>query len=130
MIYHVSTGVWTPGTLSAQGYTAMPNSSLSVMYNWCTLCANTTIIAFQDENGFVQVGNFTSGGWTPTQLGQNLEPELGTGLALQPFYRMGLADQINLYHQKSMLNMALASWSTVSENDNGLSIILCPPVSC
>ena len=103
------TGSWTSGTLSAQGYTAMPNSTLSAMYNWCGLCANTTIIAFQDKNGFVQIGNYESGDWTLKQLGQDLQPQLGTGLALQPFYRRGLRDQVNLYYQKSNLNLALAS---------------------
>ncbi|MCJ1429008.1 hypothetical protein MMC29_006921 [Sticta canariensis] len=120
--YTDSTGNWTPGTLSAQGYTTMPNSSLSAMYHWCRLCANTTIIAFQDKNGFVQIGNHTSRGWTLNQLGQDLEPVMGTGLALQPFYRSGWLDQINLYHQKSLLNLSLASWNTVRQEVNGWSL--------
>ena len=99
----------------------MPNSSLTAMYNQCKLCANTTIIAFQDENGFVQIGNLTSGGWTLTQLGPALAPEMGTGLALQPFYLNGSEDQINLFHQKSDLNLSLASWKPASENNGGLS---------
>lgn len=103
----------------------MANSSLSAMYNWCELCANTIIIAFQDENGFVKIGNFTSDGWTLKALGQDLNPALGTGLALQPFYRSGLADQINLYYQKSVLNMALAS-RPGSANPSSLSTILRP----
>ena len=106
----------------------MPNSSLSAMYHWCRLCANTTIIAFQDKNGFVQIGNHTSRGWTLNQLGQDLEPVMGTGLALQPFYRSGWLDQINLYHQKSLLNLSLASWNEVHQE--GLSTIIHPPVSC
>lgn len=87
----------------------MANSSLAAMYNQCRLCANTTIIAFQDKNGFIQIGNLTSGGWALTQLGPALDPGIGTGLALQPFYLNGSADQINLYHQRSDLNMSLAS---------------------
>ncbi|MCJ1465170.1 hypothetical protein MMC07_003786 [Pseudocyphellaria aurata] len=117
--YTASTGSWTAGTLSDHKYTAMSNSSLTAMYNWCRLCANTTIIAFQDENGFVQIGNHTSNGWTLNQLGQVLAPESGTGLALQPFYRVGEADQINLYYQKSVLNMALASWQSNLRNGDG-----------
>ena len=105
--YNSSTGKWDLGALSYQGYTAMPNSSLTAIYNQCKLCANTTIIAFQDENGFVQIGNLTSGGWTLTQLGPALRPEMGTGLALQPFYRNGLEDQINLFHQQSNLTSFL-----------------------
>lgn len=88
----------------------MANSSLAAMYNQCRLCANTTIIAFQDKNGFIQIGNLSSGGWALTQLGPALDPGIGTGLALQPFYLNGSADQINLYHQRSDLNMSLASW--------------------
>lgn len=109
--YTPSAGKWNLGVLSDQGYTAMPDSSLAAMYNQCRLCANTTIIAFQDKNGFVQIGNLTSDGWILTQLGSALDPEIGTGLALQPFYRNGSKDQINLYHQKSNLNMSLASWT-------------------
>ena len=104
----------------------MPNSSLAATYNQCSLCANTTIIAFQDENGFVQIGNLTSGGWTLTQLGSALDPEIGTGLALQPFYLSGLEDQINLYYQKSNLNMSLASWTPASRNNGGTSDIPLP----
>ena len=123
MSYTPSTGKWNSGALSDQRYIAMPNSSLTAMYNQCKLCANTTIIAFQDENGFVQIGNFTSDGWTLTQLGPALDPEMGTGLALQPFYLNGSEDQINLYHQKSDLNMSLASWKPAFTNNGGLSII-------
>ena len=127
--YTASTGEWNLGALSDQGYTAMPNSSLTAIYNQCKLYANTTIIAFQDENGFVQIGNLTSGGWTLTQLGPALAPEMGTGLALQPFYLNGSEDQINLFHQKSDLNMSLASWKPAFENNGGLSTIP-HPVFC
>ena len=103
----------------------MANSSLTAMYNQCSHCPNTTIIAFQDENGFVQIGNLTSDGWTFTQLGSALDPEIGTGLALQPFYLNGSEDQINLYHQTSKLNLSLSSWNPPSKNNGGLSIA-CP----
>ncbi|KAL9036679.1 MAG: hypothetical protein Q9214_006029, partial [Letrouitia sp. 1 TL-2023] len=106
-------GNWTSGSLSDQGYIAMPNSSLTAMYNQCTLCANTTMIAFQDKNGFVQFGNLTAHGWTLTQLGVALDPKKGTGLALQPFYRPGAEDQINIYYQKSYHNLSLACWKPV-----------------
>ncbi|KAL9608997.1 MAG: hypothetical protein Q9167_006206 [Letrouitia subvulpina] len=105
-----STGKWTFGTLSNQGYTAMSNSSLAAMYNQCELCVNTTFIAFQDKNGFVQIGNLTAHGWVLTQLGPALDPEIGTALAHVPFYFKGMQDQINLYYQKSYLVMSLASW--------------------
>ena len=95
------------------------------MYNQCQMCANTTIVAFQDSNGFVQVANLTSSGWILTQV--NLDPQMGTGLALQPFYRVGLEDQINLYHQKSYLNMSLASWKPAA-NNNGRERPSAPPI--
>ena len=102
----------------------MANSSLAALYNQCPRCANTTIIAFQDENGFVQIGNLTSDGWSLTQLGPTLSPEPGMGLALQPFYRQGLEDQINLYHQKSTgLNMSLSCWQPASINNGGSFIM-------
>ncbi|KAL9624163.1 MAG: hypothetical protein Q9160_001685 [Pyrenula sp. 1 TL-2023] len=130
IIYSASTGQWMPGSLAAQAHIAMPNSSLSAMYNWCELCANTTIIAFQDENGAVKIGNFSSSAanngsnstsWTVTQLQQELDPTSGTALSLQPFYRGGMEDQINLYHQKSTgLEMALTCWRPAAMN-NGVS---------
>lgn len=103
----------------------MSNSSLSALYDQCRLCANTTLIAFQDENGYVQIGNFTSAGWTLTQLGAALRPIMGTGLALQTFYRKGLRDQINLYHQKSNFKIGLACWE-VALIDNDSSLISIP----
>ncbi|MCJ1429656.1 hypothetical protein MMC29_007571 [Sticta canariensis] len=117
IIYTGSTGDWTSGTLSAQNYTTVPNSSLSAVYHWCRFCANTTLIAFQDENGFVQIGNLTSRGWTFNQLGQALEPVIGTGLALQSF--RGGEHSIDLYYQKSVLNMSLASWAEGNQEVNG-----------
>ncbi|MCJ1422269.1 hypothetical protein MMC29_000149 [Sticta canariensis] len=117
--YTDATGGWTSGTLLAQGYTAMANSSLSAMYNWCSRCANTTIIAFQDENGYVQTGNLTSSGWTQKQVGENFKPVLGTALALVPFYISGWADRINLYHQMPNLSMAMARWRPKVSNQIG-----------
>ncbi|MCJ1425452.1 hypothetical protein MMC29_003351 [Sticta canariensis] len=123
IIYTGSTGNWTSGILSTKGHNTMPNSSLSATYQWCPLCANSTIIAFQDENGFVQIGNFTSGAWTFNQLGQALAPVTGTGLAL---YYGGLYsgedNHIDLYYQKSNLNMSLASWNPVHQEVNRWSL--------
>ena len=80
------------------------------MYNQCTLCANTTIIAFQDKNGALKIGNLTSQGWSFTQLGSSFDFKLGTGLALQPFARAGKIDQVDLFYQKSNLSMSLVHW--------------------
>lgn len=108
--YSPSTSRWASGTLSDQGYTAMANSSLAALYHQCRLCPNTTTIAFQDTNGFVQIGSPTSRGWALTQLGPALDPAMGTGLALQPFYRNGTADELDLYSQNSSLNLILSKW--------------------
>ena len=116
--YIESQGEWLSDVISNEGYTALPNSSIAVMYDQCSRCSNNTIIAFQDENGAVQIGNHTLDGWTKSQLGAALDPVVGTGLALQPFYRIGQQDQINLYHQKSSLNLSLASWKPASEVEN------------
>ena len=122
IIYTGSTGDWSAGTVSVNGYTTMPNSSLSAMYNWCRLCANNTIIAFQDENGFVQIGNHTSRGWNLNQLGPALKPVMGTGLAL---HYTGEEYQINLFYQKSFLNLSMACFNP--KNPDGLSTITPPP---
>ena len=87
------------------------------MYDQCRRCSNNTIIAFQDKMGAVQIGNHSSKGWALTQLGAALDPILGTGLALKPFYRTGFKDIVNLYHQKSNLSLSLASW--LPETNNG-----------
>jgi hypothetical protein len=105
-------------------YVAHPSSTLSGMYNQCRLCANTTLMAYQDINGFIQVANQTSSGWTLTQL--NIGPIMGTGLALHPFFRLGFEDQINLFHQKSSLNTSLASWIPAGLNNGGLCFAKSP----
>ncbi|MCJ1465115.1 hypothetical protein MMC07_003731 [Pseudocyphellaria aurata] len=122
-----STANCTSGTLSAQGYTAMPNSSLSATYDWCSVCANNTIIVFQDEGGSVQIGNFTPDGWTLQQLGQSLEPEMGTGLALVHSHYGSFNHGINLYYQKSALNMALAHWDGNAWSPNSAIYGTIPP---
>lgn len=121
-LYRESTGSWDHGKLSDEGYTVFPNSSITAMYNQCRFCANTTIIAFQDINGFVQVGNLTSSGWSLSQLGNGMQPAVGTGLALQPFYRANTSDQVNLYYQKDgELNMTLAAYQESHPENSGQS---------
>lgn len=116
VVYNSATDRWTEGDLSREKYITSINASLPALYHQCALCANTTIIAYQDVNSFVQVGNRTSNGWTVKQV---LNPVNRTGLALQPFYREGIVDQINLYHQKSNLNLSLACWTPPEVNNGG-----------
>lgn len=105
--YNSQVNQWAKGTISDEKYITHPNSSLTAMYNQCHDCANTTILAYQDVNGFVQVANKSSSGWTSKQL--RLDAYTGTGLALQPFYLPELQDQINLYYQSIALNITLAT---------------------
>lgn len=65
-------------------------------------------MTFQDENGFVQMAKFENSGWTLSQL--DVDPVRRTGLALQPSYKANQADKLMLFHQKSNLNISLASW--------------------
>ena len=96
----------------------MPNTSLAAAYSQCSLCANTTTIAFQDENGHVQIGNFTQGaGWAKTQLADSLDPLMGTGLALHPCYTNEGVEQLNLYSQNQAFNWSIALWSPSSLGD-------------
>ena len=97
------------------------------MNHRCLFCANTTIIAFQDEKGFVQIGNLTSDGWQLKQLGPALEPAMGTGLALD-FSVDGT--RIHLYCQTSTLNMSEVVWDPEPSDGFSLSTIILPPVSC
>lgn len=107
MVYNAGANEWVQGTISNEKYITLPKSSLAAIYNQCRHCANTTILAYQDANGYVQVANKSLSGWTVRQLG--LDAYNGTGLALQPFYRSDLQDQINLYYQSAELNITLAS---------------------
>ena len=124
MDYNFSAGKWNMGYLLGEGYNSTPassNSCLSAMYYYWSTCPNVIIVAFQDEEGYVQIRNSTPPKGTLTQIGPTLNPVMGTGLALQPFLRNGSLDQINLYSQNLGLNMSLSIWNSTS---NGLSIIL------
>ncbi|THV52262.1 hypothetical protein BGAL_0084g00220 [Botrytis galanthina] len=108
IVYNVASDSWSEGTLSSEKYIISENSSVAVMYWQCRLCSNTTIIAFQDANNKMQVGNLTASGWDLTQIMVDVVDN--TGLALQPFYRLGEADQINLYYQNPSSVMTISAW--------------------
>ncbi|KAF7889968.1 uncharacterized protein EAF02_002383 [Botrytis sinoallii] len=108
IIYNVASDSWSEGTLSSEKYIVSENASVAVMYWQCRLCSNTTIIAFQDANNKMQVGNLTASGWDLTQIMVDVVDN--TGLALQPFYRLGEADQINLYYQNPSSVMTISAW--------------------
>lgn len=115
------TGRWEPGTLANEEYKVMPNSSIAALYNHCRHCFNYTLIAYQDVNGFIQLRNLTSQGWSDTN-GQlvNGVTAFGGGLALQPFFKNDTADQINLYYQKiTARNVVLAAFQESLPKSNG-----------
>ena len=124
-VIHEANGIptavdWTVGSLSALNITAMPNSSIAAVYNWCSACTNTTVIAFQDQEGAIQIGNKTAGGWKIAPLGADAQPLPGTGIALA----VTGDNRLNLYYQKTTLNMALAVWNAPNGN-TGMSTINC-----
>ncbi|APA11683.1 predicted protein [Sclerotinia sclerotiorum 1980 UF-70] len=114
IIYDVASDSWNEGTLSSENYIISENSNVAVMYWQCLLCTNTTIISFQDVNNKIQVGNLTNTGWVLTQI--NVDVVDNTGLALQPFYRLNQAHQINLYYQQPNSNMAISAWEYTTQN--------------
>lgn len=119
VIYNSKSDRWTEGDLSRQKLITSSNASLSALYWQCARCTNTTIIAFQDVNSFVQIGNRTSTGWVFTQI--NLNPIRNTGLALHPSYLGGVSDQINFYYQKSNLNLSQACWIPALDDKSGIN---------
>lgn len=98
------TDSWVEGELSNKKYITSSDGSVAVMYYQCAVCTNTTIIAYQDDNGFVQIVNKTSTDWISTQI--NLNPINNTGLALQLFPQAN----VNLYYQESNLSLSSAWW--------------------
>jgi len=113
-IYNDSTNAWNEGTLAAAQYRSLPNSSLSAMYHQCSLCSNNTLVSYQDKNGSIQIANLTESGWISTKVIARAAPN--TALALHPFYRAGVEDQINLYYQSALLNVTLAYWIPATLN--------------
>lgn len=110
IIWTSATSSWAAGTIAAEKYTTLSNGSITALYDQCPRCSNSTIVVFQDSNGYLQVANHTETGWTspPTQL--VIDATQGTGLALQAQIGLNVPDQINLYHQTSSLNLTLASY--------------------
>jgi hypothetical protein len=114
-------GTWAAGKLGDEKLKALPDSGLAVLYAQCDSCSNTTIVAFQDKNGFVQTGNSTADGtWSLNQL-NNLEPYERTGLSLIPRPRPQGVMEIDLFYQRATLNISYASWKPARDNKTGRS---------
>jgi hypothetical protein len=81
------------------------------MFNQCQYCANSTLLAYQDESNNIVIANYTAaGGWKTETLG--VKAMNGTGLAMQPFTRSGATDQINLFRQTDDGVLGLSSWKS------------------
>lgn len=94
--------------------------SLQHWHFQCLYCIGDDALPLHERRHVL--GNLTSTGWARTELDSDLDPVLGTGLALHPLHRIGLSDQINLFYQKSDLNLSLASWKPTSINNGGASL--------
>ncbi|KAI9808471.1 MAG: hypothetical protein M1827_007224 [Pycnora praestabilis] len=107
--WNAPTGPWKAGNVSSQNYTTGPNCSIAVTLDQCALCANSTLLTFQDRDNDVQVSNRTAGAWNLTPL--NLGALTNTGLALVSNHEGTTIGPINLYFQKqSSKDLAQASW--------------------
>jgi hypothetical protein len=116
LVYNTTSKGFGRGILGDRLYKSISNGSLAALYDQCELCGNHPLFAFQDENGFVQIGNYSkSDGWSLTQLGSENDPLPGTALAMRPNYRAGLRDQIDLHYQR-ISNLGLTQ---VSFRDTG-----------
>lgn len=123
VIYNSKTERWIEGDLSRQKLITSSNASLSALYWQCARCTDTIIIAYQDVNNFVQIGNRTSAGWVFTQI--NMNPIQNTGLALHPAFLEGVSNQINFYYQKSNLNLSQACWIPALDDKSGINYGAC-----
>jgi hypothetical protein len=65
-------------------------------------------MAYQDEFNNIVIANYTALGWAMETLG--VKAMSGTGLALQPFSRVGQPDQINLFRQTADGVFGLSSY--------------------
>ena len=120
VVYNSKTGNWSEGDLANEKLIPSFDAGMGVVYHQCAKCSNNTIIAFQDVNGFVQVGNRTSNGWILTQV--DVGAVNNTGLALGTVTVAAVPRRISLYYQASSLNLSQYVWEPA--NGNGLGEIL------
>jgi hypothetical protein len=117
IVYNATSKGFGRGILGDRQYKSMSNGSLAALYDQCDVCgsSNNPLFAFQDKNGFIQIGNYSkTTGWGLTQLGPENDPLPGTALAMRPNYRAGLRDQIDLHYQR-ISNLDLTQVSYRSE---------------
>lgn len=117
VVYNSKTGNWIEGDLAKEKLISSFDAGVSVVYHQCANCSNNTIIAYQDVNGFVQIGNRTSDGWILTQV--DINPINNTGLALALEITSGLPKFVDIYYQAPNLNLGLHSWEPADINFTG-----------
>lgn len=118
VVYNSTSNHWVEGDFSNQKFISSPDSSLSVTYNQCASCENSTIIAYQDINGFVQIGVQTSARWRVKHF--NLHSIVNTGLALKTNQDSeSSAVGAFLVYQRSDLNISAVWWRTTDEDIRG-----------
>ncbi|PQE03074.1 Fucose-specific lectin protein [Rutstroemia sp. NJR-2017a BVV2] len=82
LVFSSSSSSWSPGNISAQNINVYASSNLAALANPCVPCTYTTIVAYQDTQGFISIANQTEldGQWETSELsGQSL----GVSFSLQ-----------------------------------------------
>lgn len=108
VVYNSTTDTWVEGDISNQNFITSPDASLSVTYCRYATRENFTVIAYQDVNGFIRIGDQTPVGWILAQA--KLNPINNTGLALQFEGYYNQKGSISLYYQMSNLSLSSAWW--------------------
>ncbi|KAM3070438.1 hypothetical protein ACMFMG_010262 [Clarireedia jacksonii] len=111
LIFSSDTSAWTAGNLSAQNIAVYPSSSLTALANPCPSCTYTTILVYQDTQGFINIANQTdlNAAWETSELtGQ----PLGVNFALQNNTDPGTAGHwVNFWYQQSNGDLAYLFWN-------------------
>lgn len=117
IVFNSKIGSWVEGDLVNEKLMPSLDAGVSVAYHQCARCSNNTVIAYQDLNGFLQIGNRTSDGWILTQIDAN--PIDNTGLALALVVALGLPKNICVYYQAPNLKLSQHVWKPVDVNNSG-----------
>ncbi|KAM3064766.1 hypothetical protein ACMFMG_012079 [Clarireedia jacksonii] len=113
LIFNSSTSAWSPGKISASNISVYPFSHLAALANPCISCIYTTIVVYQDMQGFISIGNQTDidGPWdTSKRWG---EP-LGVSFSLQNNTDPGIiSNHANLWYQHRNGDIMTLFWQPV-----------------
>ncbi|PQE32674.1 Fucose-specific lectin protein [Rutstroemia sp. NJR-2017a WRK4] len=110
LVFSSSTSSWSPGNISAQNINVYASSNLAALANPCIPCTYTTIVAYQDTQGFISIANQTelNGEWNTTEL---LGQSLGVSFSLQNNTDpSNVGIRANLWYQESDGGMMYIFW--------------------